>query len=64
MCTSGQDTNRPREVREVSSAASRVLTAGWRQLPNENLRNLFTSQNITGVIERIRMGGAAHIAHT
>jgi len=37
------------------------VAGGWRILHNEELRNLYISQNIMGLIKSKRMGLAGHI---
>jgi hypothetical protein len=39
------------------------MAGGWRRLHNEELHNLYTSQNITGVNKSRRMRRAGHVAH-
>jgi hypothetical protein len=38
------------------------VAGGWRRLHNEELHNLYTSQNITGVIKSRRMRWTGHLA--
>jgi hypothetical protein len=38
------------------------MTGGWRKLHNEELHNLYSSQNIIRIIKSRRMRGAVHVA--
>jgi hypothetical protein len=38
------------------------MVAGWRKLHNEELRNLYSSQNIIKIIKLRRMRWADHVA--
>jgi len=39
------------------------VTGEWRKLHNEEINNLYSSPNITGVIKSIRMRWVGHVAH-
>jgi hypothetical protein len=40
----------------------RGVTGGWRKLHNEELRDLYSSPSITGMIKSRRMRWAGHVA--
>jgi hypothetical protein len=37
------------------------VTGGWRRLPNEELHNLYSPPNISGIIKSKRMRWAGHV---
>jgi hypothetical protein len=52
-----------RVLRRICGPEREEVAGGWRTLHNEELRNLYTSPNIIGVIKSRRMRWAGHIAH-
>ena len=51
-----------RVLRRVFGAKRDEVTEEWRKLHNEKLHALYSSPNIMGVIESIRMRWAGHVA--
>jgi hypothetical protein len=46
----------------IYGAKSEEMAGGWRRLHNEELRNLYTSQNILRAIKLRRMRSSGHVA--
>jgi hypothetical protein len=51
-----------RVLRIISGPKRDEITGGWKNLHNEELRNLYSSPNIIGIIKSKRMRWAGHIA--
>jgi hypothetical protein len=51
-----------RVLREIFGPRREEVAGGWRRLHNEELRNLYASQNIIRVMKSRRMRWAAHAA--
>jgi len=51
-----------RLLRRIFGPKGEEVKGGWRRQYNEELHNLYTSPNITGVIELRRVGCARHVA--
>jgi hypothetical protein len=49
-----------RVLRRMFGPKREEVTRGWRRLHNEELRNVYASQNIIGVIKSRRMTWAEH----
>jgi hypothetical protein len=51
-----------RVLRGIFEPTREKLAGDWRRLHNEELHNLYASENIIGVIKLRRMRWAAHVA--
>jgi hypothetical protein len=50
-------------LRKIVGPRKEEVAGGWRRLHNEELHNLYASQNIIRVIKPRRMRWAGHVAH-
>jgi len=50
-----------RALRRIFGPKREEVTGGWKRLRNEELHNLYSSPNVTGVIKS-RMRWKAHVA--
>jgi hypothetical protein len=53
-----------RVLRRIFGPKREEVVGGWRRLHNEQLHNLYASQNIIRVIISSRMGWEGHVART
>jgi hypothetical protein len=53
-----------RVLRRIFGPKRDELTGGWRKLHHEELRNLYFSPNIIGMIKPKRMRWVGHVVHT
>jgi hypothetical protein len=51
-----------RVLRRMYGSKTEEMTGGWRRLHNEELHNLYASQNIIMMIKSRRMRLAGHVA--
>jgi hypothetical protein len=49
-------------LRRIFGPRRDEVTGGWRKLHNEELRNLYSSPNIIGMIKSRRVRWAGHVA--
>jgi hypothetical protein len=50
-----------RVLRRIFGRKREEMTGGWRRLHNEELRNLYASQNVIRMIKSRRMKWAGHV---
>jgi hypothetical protein len=53
-----------RVLRRISGLKRDKVTGGWRKLHNEELHDLYSSQNISTIIKSRRMWWAGHVERT
>jgi hypothetical protein len=49
-------------LRKISGPKREEVAGGWRRMNNEELHNLYSSQNIIRMIKSRRMRWAGHLA--